>query len=302
VAVHYPGTGTGHDQLPDLGGFTGQITWDYGVAPDSDMQQTQGAAYWNRQTGITATPGGAYGRWGSGNYDNNWEDRASTVPRNMAYFGAQNCTAVVQSYLAGNTEGGYDFFWYTLNNAAGGRVDAGGWSGNYTSSWQQLGINFGTGASLLHRQSSFGVRFYSDNTQTREGYNIDNFSVLLSPTNPGGSSDSFTNTGMSGWACDADNWNATVWIWVQFRRADGAFQSRMYPANGSRPDVQAANVCGNTTAAAQYHGYSVTWDADLLAWMGSGTINVDARRLDNASSATCGGTTALPFVRGTFIR
>jgi hypothetical protein len=59
---------------------------------------------------------------------------------------------------------------------------------------------------------------------------------------------------------------------------------RTVSANGDRPDLVTGGLCGSTPN----HGWSFTYDADLLTWLGSGTHTVRAYAVDGPSPCGAG--------------
>ena len=55
-------------------------------------------------------------------------------------------------------------------------------------------------------------------------------------------------------------------------------------ASGDRPDLVTGGLCGSTAN----HGWSYTYDADLLSFLGSGTHTVRAYGVDGPSPCGAG--------------
>jgi hypothetical protein len=213
-------------------------------------------------------------------YLNNENDRTQwTSAYDLSACAA--CAPTLSFRVYGGAEPGYDGIYAQC-------------SGNGGTSWTDISplidgywswdlFSYPIPSSCLTTRGRLAFRFSSDVSIVDAGLAVDDVQISGSSTPPKGYLDTATSTSLSGWACDPDAYSQVINVRLAFlRNGSGTPILRTIAAGDSRSDLVTANVCGGTGN----HGYTYTYDAELLAALGAGTHTVFAYGIDGP--AACG--------------
>jgi hypothetical protein len=196
------------------------------------------------------------------------------------------CTVDVGFWLRGETESGYDGVLLQCSPTGSAPwTDVGAEIMGAYSSWTYFTRTIPS--SCLTSAMRLAVLFESDSSIVYTGYVVDDLRVYTTATTPNGWFDSASASAAGGWACDGDSWSAEIDAKLYFYKdGTGIPVSRTVRADGDRPDLVTAGMCGSTAN----HGWTFAYDADLLTWLGSGTHTVRAYGVDGPAPCGAGET------------
>jgi hypothetical protein len=263
--------------------------WDFKAG---DMGWTRAGA-WRLDWGganPSPSPDRSLSYWQFNNYASSVAgDDATTASGSLS--NCATCTVNLSFSYQGQTESGYDF----VTPAC---------SGDGGASWQNLVTPGLSGAAAAWTAAGpypvppacktatarFRFRFNSDGSTVYAGFRVDNvrlYSTATTANQPIGDVNTASMTEFTGWTCDKDTSDSQLPTRLAFyKNASGTPSTKTVTANVSR-EPAVGTACASTH---NNHGwtYSVSGDAALTAFLGTGRHLFRAYALDLPAS-TCTG-------------
>ncbi|MBW2537113.1 MAG: hypothetical protein JRI55_36840, partial [Deltaproteobacteria bacterium] len=244
-------------------GANSEWSWSLG----NEGWDLDGYSRWSRYTNQGHGAGDSESA-GLRNYDNNWNER--TLFYNAYDLSAcSSCTLSVDFWVDGEAESGYDYM----------SMDC---SGNGGSGWTEGTRIDGTQSWAPHTQAINGscvtasfmlsMHFYSDVSETRDGYYVDDVQLNAGSGTGYGAFDSVNATIASGWACHSSDFSDALEIHLYFyKNQAGTPEERVITAGNTREQA-VGDICGGN----RDHGWTLNLDPELKSWLGTGTHRVHA--------------------------